>query len=471
VNERQITLATVLIVIGLLGVGVIQAVWLQSAIKSREYEFERKVYESLEEISLGVEELEFRPYIHYLLKQYRYQRGQTIDQDSLALELEDLDFHLMTGDEFDERVREQMIEIQQLMMKEMLSLRPITDALDTAALAQLINNVLLAKGLKTTCHFGITEFADNNFVFVSPGADLLGLFRTGYSIKLFPKSVIDANKSLKLYFPDQQQFLVSSFTWPVVSSIAFFLMIVGAFGLSYRVIFRQKKLSEMKTDFINNMTHELKTPIATISIASEMLKDPGISAIEASRLKYAGIIYEENKRLANHVEQVLQLARLEKGELQLNRTDADIHEIIKGVIHQFDLICEEYDGVIRTDLKASPSIISMDEMHVSNAIKNLIDNAFKYNDKKPDIEVRTANATDGILVYVKDNGIGLSKENQQRVFEKFYRVQGGNLHDTKGFGLGLNYVKSIVEAHDGMITVESKLKEGTTFVLYWPYKS
>jgi signal transduction histidine kinase len=227
----------------------------------------------------------------------------------------------------------------------------------------------------------------------------------------------------------------------------------------------------MKTDFINNMTHELKTPIATISLASEMLKDPVISSIESSRLKYAGVIFEENKRLANHVEQVLQIARLEKGELQLNFNDTDLHEIIQNVIRQFDLICEEYEGEITSDLKASPSILKLDEMHFSNVIKNLLDNAFKYNDKKPKIHISTQNIRDGIQILVKDNGIGLSKEDQHKVFEKFYRVQRGNVHDTKGFGLGLNYVKSIVEAHHGRVTIDSKLKEGTTFAISLPYNS
>lgn len=456
----------------MLGVGVIQALWLQSAIKSREYEFERKVYEALDEISHGVEELEYRPYITYLLRQYRLQKegwSEELAQDPESWE--EIDLSILSPDSFDETLKGQMLEIQQLMMKEMLSLRPINEALDTAALSALIRNVLQSKGLKTPCDFAITEFADNNFVFVSGGADLGGLFHTPYSIRLFPRSIVDANKSLKLYFPHQQQYLISSFTWPILSALAFFLMIIAAFGLSYRVIFRQKKLSDMKTDFINNMTHELKTPIATISLASEMLKDPGISAIEKSRLKYAGIIFEENKRLANHVEQVLQIARLEKGELQLNRSAVDMHQVIEMVVKQFDLICADYKGTIVTVFDATDAVISGDEMHLTNAIKNLVDNAFKYNDKQPLIEIRTSDAPSGIMVYVKDNGIGLSRENQQRIFEKFYRVQSGNVHDTKGFGLGLNYVKSIVEAHGGRITVDSKLKEGTTFAVYLPYKS
>lgn len=227
----------------------------------------------------------------------------------------------------------------------------------------------------------------------------------------------------------------------------------------------------MKTDFINNMTHELKTPIATISLASEMLKDKSITANDSSRLRYAGIIFEENKRLANHVEQVLQIARLEKGEIQLNKEERDIHSIIRSLVHHFDLISQDYNAIIETDLLANPSSLIIDEMHITNAIKNLIDNALKYNDKNPLIQISTKNNANGIFISVKDNGIGLSKNNLNKIFEKFYRVQSGNIHDTKGFGLGLNYVKSIIDAHHGTIHVESKLKEGTTFIIYLPYKN
>ena len=207
----------------------------------------------------------------------------------------------------------------------------------------------------------------------------------------------------------------------------------------------------MKTDFINNMTHELKTPIATISIASEMLKDNSISSSEDNRAKYAGIIFDENKRLYNHVEQVLQLARLEKGELQLNLEDRDIHSIITATAARFNLILEDLDGRIELNLLAEQSIIKIDEMHFTSVINNLIDNAIKYNDKKPLIKINTFNYTSGIQIEVIDNGVGLSREDQQKVFDKFYLVSRGNVHDTKGFGLGLSYVKSIVDKHQGKI--------------------
>jgi two-component system phosphate regulon sensor histidine kinase PhoR len=238
--------------------------------------------------------------------------------------------------------------------------------------------------------------------------------------------------------------------------------------LAFQIIYRQKKLSDMKTDFINNMTHELKTPIATISIASEMLKDNSISAQAENRNKYAHIIFEENKRLANHVEQVLQIARFEKGELQLNLEDRDIHTIIESTAHRFQLILEELDGTIELNLNAENDVIKVDELHFTNVINNLIDNAIKYNDKVPLIKINTFNISLGIQIEVIDNGIGLSKDDQQKIFEKFYRVGKGNVHDVKGFGLGLSYVQTIVEAHNGKIWVESKLKEGSKFIIQLP---
>ena len=354
------------------------------------------------------------------------------------------------------------------MAQQMTSLQPITDLLDTSKLKEIISNALREHGIKTNVHYGVTEYAPNNFVLLSKNAPLSQLFRTSYSVDLFRRSMFDNGKTLKLLFPDRKKFLYTSMSPMILSSSVFFLMVVGAFILSFQIIFKQKKLSDMKTDFINNMTHELKTPIATISIASEMLKDNTISASQENRAKYAGIIFDENKRLYNHVEQVLQIARLEKGELQLNMEDRDVHAIITTAAARFNLILQELDGKIELNLNADNPIVKIDEMHFTNAINNLIDNAIKYNDKAPLIKINTSNIITGIQIEVQDNGVGLSKEDQQKIFEKFYRVSKGNVHDTKGFGLGLSYVQSIIDKQLGKIWVESKLKEGSKFIIQLP---
>ncbi|HMU99378.1 MAG TPA: HAMP domain-containing sensor histidine kinase, partial [Chitinophagales bacterium] len=275
-------------------------------------------------------------------------------------------------------------------------------------------------------------------------------------------------KTLRLFFPHKSQYIYASIWQIIVSSVFFFLLTVAAFILAFKIIFQQKKLSDMKNDFISNMTHELKTPIATISIASEMLKDNTISADSNNRKKYANIIFTENKRLANHVEQVLQIAKLENGELELNKADRHLHLIIESVAERFLLQLEELGGEIILDLEAKNDIFKVDELHFSNMINNLIDNAIKYNDKQPLIKINTYNIITGIVIEVSDNGIGLSKENQAKIFDKFYRVSKGNVHDVKGFGLGLSYVMSIVKGHFGEISVESKLKEGTKFKIQIP---
>lgn len=489
-NRQLFIFSCVLIVVGLLGVSVVQTLWLKAAIENRKADFDQRVYESMEEIAFGIDNLDYHPFIeefiqkisHDTISDNTYKRW--MKEDSLGRHVHGHTHKRLapppvpeqlgggiSREEFNKIYQTQIQDFQQMLVREMITIRPIEEIIDIEQLQDLIQKVLIQHGIKTQFNFGITEYADNNFVYLSEGADLTALFHSEYTTKLFRKSIFDNHKLLKITFPEKKKFLLNSFLMPIISSLIFLVMIIIAFVVSFKIIFNQKKLSDMKTDFINNMTHELKTPIATISLASEMLKDKSISSVESSRMRYAGIIFDENKRLANHVEQVLQIARLEKGELQLNKELRDINQIISSVVHHFDLIGQDYDAQIVTDLKADPHHLTVDEMHLTNTIKNLVDNALKYNDKKPFITISTSNYDQGIVISVKDNGIGLSKENQKRIFEKFYRVQGGNIHDTKGFGLGLNYVKSIVDAHNGTISVESKLKEGTTITLYLPYKS
>ncbi|MFN8294908.1 MAG: HAMP domain-containing sensor histidine kinase [Chitinophagales bacterium] len=493
-NKNLILFTSILLFLGLFGIGIVQIFWLKGAIKSREQDFDKAVFEALNEMSTKIEDLSYKPIVS---KMFQSQKIHTNENGELIIELSDengneTEYKVRQGTEDNQTKRSiipyaegspmitnpssdednsyptEIDNLQEFMAQQMTSLQPIAELLDTSKLNEIIGASLKSYGIKTRFRYGVTEYAPNNFVLLSKNAPLAELYKTPYSVDLFRRSMFDDNKMLKLLLPDKKKYLYTSMSPMILSSSIFFLMVVGAFILSFQIIFKQKKLSDMKTDFINNMTHELKTPIATISIASEMLKDNSISESQENRAKYAGIIFDENKRLYNHVEQVLQIARLEKGELQLNLEDRDIHAIITAAAGRFNLILEELQGKIELNLNAEYPFLKVDEMHFTGAINNLIDNAIKYNDKTPLIIINTSNIITGMQIEISDNGVGLSKDDQQKVFEKFYRVSTGNVHDTKGFGLGLSYVQSIIEKHHGKIWVESKLKEGSKFIIQLP---
>jgi two-component system phosphate regulon sensor histidine kinase PhoR len=247
-------------------------------------------------------------------------------------------------------------------------------------------------------------------------------------------------------------------------------LILAFFAFTISIIIRQKRLSEVKTDFINNMTHELKTPISTIGLSSEMLLREDFSD-DAERLKrYAGLIYKENKRLEHQVERVLNIAKLNKNELSLKKTTLHLHELIEEAADSFRFNQLQSGGEINLDLKADPDEISGDQVHITNVIFNLIDNAVKYSREKPEVFVSSSNDKKGVLITIEDKGIGIKKEEVKLIFDKFYRVSTGNVHDVKGFGLGLYYVKLVVDAHGGTIHVKSQLGEGTVFTIWLPRK-
>jgi two-component system phosphate regulon sensor histidine kinase PhoR len=230
-------------------------------------------------------------------------------------------------------------------------------------------------------------------------------------------------------------------------------------------------LSEIKNDFISNMTHEFKTPISTISLACEVLSDKSIEKSPERMNKYVKMIGDENKRLSLLVENILQTAILDKGQLKLKIQSIDIHNLIEQTITNIKLQVENKEGEISTDLKAANAVINGDRVHITNIVFNLIDNALKYSGDHPVIKISTRNDSEGVFISVEDNGIGISKENQKRIFDTMYRVPTGNIHNVKGFGLGLSYVKAVVEKHGGSINVESELGKGSTFTIYLPYHS
>ncbi len=256
---------------------------------------------------------------------------------------------------------------------------------------------------------------------------------------------------------------------PWVYVIIIVVLVMIFFGYTITVILRQKRLSEVKTDFINNMTHELKTPISTIGLSSEMLLRSDFSKEPEKLQRYASIIFKENKRLENQVERVLNVATLDREELTLKKEAVDLHELLTEAKENFDFNQLEQGGGIHLDLQAGMPVIHADPVHVTNVVYNLLDNAIKYCDKKPEISVKTSNDKKGLIIEFSDNGIGMKREDLKMIFDKFYRVPTGNLHNVKGFGLGLYYVKLIIDSHDGKIDVKSKPGEGTTFSVFLPY--
>lgn len=224
----------------------------------------------------------------------------------------------------------------------------------------------------------------------------------------------------------------------------------------------------MKTDFINNMTHEIKTPIATIGLACEMLQDKSIDTDSASRGTYVGIINDENRRMRMLIETILQNSKMSNKNFSLNRNEIDLHRITESVLKSFQLIISNRGGVIESDLEANPSTFFGDELHITNMIYNLVDNAIKYSPNTLHIKIATRLDGKNIVLKVADKGLGISKEDQKHIFEKFYRVSTGDVHNVKGFGIGLNYVQQVVSLHEGSIEVDSTLGEGTTFTITFP---
>lgn len=279
-----------------------------------------------------------------------------------------------------------------------------------------------------------------------------------------------AYEHLFIILPDFKKQLWQSLSWMIVASIIFTLIIIAAFYLTVKTLINQKKLSEIKNDFINNMTHEFKTPLATISLAVDALRNEKVMNDRVKMQYFNGIIKDENKRMNKHVETILQAALLEKQELKLNLKPVHVHEIIKQVLENYKLQLEEKEGRTELLLNAKNDELLADEVHFTNLISNLIDNGIKYSKEHLLIKITTHLSSKFMVIQIEDNGIGMNKENTKRIFEKFYRAHTGNLHNVKGFGLGMSYVKTVIDAHKGKIKVESILGRGTTFTVEMPLK-
>lgn len=356
------------------------------------------------------------------------------------------------------------IVVNELFSKE----RALANRIDPRQLQVLLDASLKDRGIDIEFEYGVIDGNQSNIVLTNTSGNQGELLSSDYRTKLFPRDIIPSQNTLVVFFPNQETFLLGKIWLSLTSSILLVLVIIGIFGYAIYTIITQKKISQIKSDFINNMTHEFKTPISTVSLACEALQDEDVKKNGNFLNRYISIIDAENKRLGMQVEKVLQMATLEKQDFKLKLEILDMHEIIDRALENINIQIEKRSGTINKRFEASKKTVLADEVHLTNIIYNLLDNANKYSREKPEISISTKNARQGIVVRITDRGIGMSKEVLGKIFERFYREPTGNLHDVKGFGLGLTYVKTMLDALGGSIAVKSDVAKGSTFEIYLP---
>jgi two-component system phosphate regulon sensor histidine kinase PhoR len=423
-KQRSITITIIITSLALLGVIVTQLYWVNNAVELKNEQFNQKA-------NLGLNKI-----VNQLL---------TLQNDSILLER----FKLDSGNEYTNHI------------KFLHSVQP-----------QLIDSVIKSEFLRLDLgakyYYGIYEKESSEF--------LLGNFDR------FQEDILTSHHNvavscifqpetywLGVYFPHQSSYVFKKMQVNIILSAFFMLVIIGSFWFVIYSLFRQKKLSELKTDFVNNMTHEFKTPISTISVASEMLSKEHVIGDKKMVSKYARVIFDENVRLEGMVEKVLQVATLEREDYRLKLKSFDVHKLLNDTIRNFEVTVSQRNGKIFSRLNAASSSILADKGHFNNVVITILDNANKYSANEPDITLSTRSNSKGITISIEDKGIGMASEHQVNIFKKFHRISTGNVHNVKGFGIGLFYVKTVVEAHGGKVSVKSELGKGSRFEVFFPF--
>jgi two-component system, OmpR family, phosphate regulon sensor histidine kinase PhoR len=402
------------------------------------------------------------------LKKYEsvFSRGKVV-LDSMTIALDSAE-EFSTG--MDKRILVRATNLRILAEKARTEITLLDNPrIDKQKLEQILTEELTVRNIPIAFQYGV--FKDSSLLVSSEKPDTLDLLSANFKTNLYPANIFRRNIQLALLFPSRDRFIYKSLGWLLGTSFLFSMIILLAFAASVFLLLKQKKISEMKADFINNMTHEFKTPIATISVASDSILNKKVIGDQEKVEYFAGMIKKENQRMNKQVEDILTIARLEKKEFGFRWEDVDIHEVITEVSDVIRVQVEQRNGRILAVFEATKSIIRADRQHISNVVFNLLDNANKYSPDQPDIAIKTTNQNQGISMVVADRGIGMTRQVQSRIFERFYRQPSGNIHNIKGFGLGLNYVKAVVEAHKGNITVHSEPGHGSTFELFFPCKN
>lgn len=480
-KKQYIYILIGIITSALIGLVVIQLYWIDNAVTLKEEDFKRNVRAVLALTSNVLEEIDDAYKVEVYKKRqalYSRQIGLMVDS-STTFQEGGVTYNVNEKRLANGQVYQQSIQSVDpnghvgfqfsFQGQQFHSVRiPILERLNKNAIDSVLKLALFQRGIKTKYEFGVYDY-DGNDVIVDSSSNNIKVMDSDFYIQLFPKDVMEEPYFLTIYFPHKTGYLLTTMWMMLSTSVLLLIIIVWAFTFTIQTIFKQKKLSEVKNDFISNMTHELKTPISTISLACEALSDKDMSSNEDVRTSYVSMISQENKRLGLLVESVLKSATWDKGDLKLKKEELDLHEIINEVSGNILIQVESKLGVIVKELGAKTSVITADRVHVTNLIYNLLDNANKYSPITPEITIKTENLKAGILLTVADKGQGIKRENLNKIFEKFYRVPMGNVHNVKGFGLGLNYVKAIVNRHGGEITASSVFGKDATFKIYLPF--
>ncbi|MBK8698688.1 MAG: HAMP domain-containing histidine kinase [Saprospiraceae bacterium] len=466
-SRRSIIVIILLMSTALLGVSIIQFFWIKWSLNLNEKNFNDKIYLSINNVKMRLlEEVEAKDFYKEYLKHKK----------------EDIHLQNILGKEDDWTKHQLEFELKNNLL--LVNPDVFLENIDIKKLDEYLLTELTNQGVNIDYEYGVFSKQTQSFFIlngnyvaeIGDGSQMSkvqsspGLRETEYKIPLFDLHDRDEPGYLYLFFPKKSGFLWRN-VWPILALSIFFTgLILFCFSYTIYIIFKQKKISEIKNDFINNMTHEFKTPIATISLATDSIQSPMVMGNETKIRKFLGIIKEENRRMLNQVEKVLQMAQIDRNEITLKPDKIDVNEIAEQAAHHAELKITDRGGSIITRLSAKRAVIEADQNHVSNIIANLLDNAEKYTQEEPHIILETQDDKDGVRVLVTDNGIGIGKDALKHIFEKFYRVPTGNLHNVKGFGLGLSYVKAMVDAHGGRISVKSEVGKGSTFTIFLPFK-
>ncbi|UII22589.1 sensor histidine kinase [Fulvivirga ligni] len=487
-KKSIIWMVITLMSIALIGLTSFQVYWINNAIKLNQKQFEQKVQQSLQLVAQRLEKKDAYDFTHNILRVYpnlltqstltfgvptmEYSSDDTSPIDlSLIWKKHAFWFNLPHPGAPPENQRLKKSEVVNVVIEEMFGKkRDVDERIDPSILKKMLEKEFFDKGIDLNYNFAVWSPFLDTVIYTSSNEKISEITHSPLRARLFPNDLFGSTHYLTVNFPDENAFLFKKIWATLATSVIFILIIIGCFTYAIYTIIRQKKLSEIKNDFINNMTHELKTPIATVGLACEALHEQEMRQNDAILLRYLDVIKDENNRLANQVEKVLQSALLDKPSFELKKSEVEINELIQNIAGKINVQLEARNGQMHMDLDADNPIIYGDYEHLSHVILNLLDNAIKYSMDDPEISIATSNRQDGVVIDVSDKGQGMRPEEQKRIFDKFYRVHTGDRHDVKGFGLGLSYVKSIVNMHGGDISVRSAVNHGSTFSVFLPYK-